>query len=91
MEGEFNHKTASNSGMNLLEGRGKQPDLRLMRRATAQQPPALNRREVLALVHVAANSPHKLGPRTQPHGSSGPASLSEHLSPMDGSDRSVSQ
>jgi site-specific recombinase XerD len=37
--------------------------LRFMRRAAAQQPPALNRREVLALVHVAANSPHKLGPR----------------------------
>lgn len=37
--------------------------LRFMRRAAAQQPPALNRREVLALVHAAANSPHKLGPR----------------------------
>ena len=26
MEGEFIHKTASNSGMNLLEGRGKKPE-----------------------------------------------------------------
>ena len=37
--------------------------LRFMRRTSAQQPPALNRREVLTLVHAAANSPHKLGPR----------------------------
>lgn len=37
--------------------------LRFMRRAAAQQPAALTRREVLALVHAAAHSPHKLGPR----------------------------
>jgi site-specific recombinase XerD len=37
--------------------------LRFMRRPSARQPPALNRREVLAFVHAAANSPHKLAPR----------------------------
>jgi integrase/recombinase XerC len=37
--------------------------LRFMRRTSAQQPPAVNRREVLTLVHAAANSPHQLGPR----------------------------
>ena len=37
--------------------------LRFMRRASAQQPSALNRREALALAHAAANSPHQLGPR----------------------------
>jgi site-specific recombinase XerD len=37
--------------------------LRFMRRPSAQQPPALIRREVLAFVHAAAHSPHKLAPR----------------------------
>jgi integrase/recombinase XerC len=37
--------------------------LRFMRKAPAQQPQALTRREVLALVHAAAQSPHRLGPR----------------------------
>ena len=37
--------------------------LRFMRRPSAQQPPALSRPEVLALVHAAANSPHRLAPR----------------------------
>ena len=37
--------------------------LRVMRQAPAQQPQALTRREVLALVHAAAQSPHRLGPR----------------------------
>src|SRR5262249_52928433 len=37
--------------------------LRFMRRPSAQQPPALLRREVLAFVHAAAHSPHQLAPR----------------------------
>ena len=37
--------------------------LRFMRKAPARQPQALTRREVLALVHAAAQSPHRLGPR----------------------------
>src|SRR5262249_6296396 len=37
--------------------------LRFMRRPSAQQPPALLRREVRAFVHAAAHSPHQLAPR----------------------------
>jgi integrase/recombinase XerC len=37
--------------------------LRFMRKAPARQPQALTRREVLALVHAAAQSCHRLGPR----------------------------
>jgi len=37
--------------------------LRFMRKSGAQQPPALRRREVFALVHAAAASPHGLAPR----------------------------
>jgi site-specific recombinase XerD len=37
--------------------------LRFMRKSGTPQPPALNRREVFALVHAAAASPHGLAPR----------------------------
>jgi site-specific recombinase XerD len=37
--------------------------LRFMRKTTGWQPRALTRREVLAILHAAAQSPHRLGPR----------------------------
>jgi site-specific recombinase XerD len=37
--------------------------LRFMRKSGTRQPPALRRREVFALVHAAAASPHGLAPR----------------------------